>query len=118
MHFEEILPFRSLEDEYGTISGLPSLFGPPWKQHLTDTHRSLEDTHLLATDGCRLDAVSTYGIVTVKDTEGTHFFEIGSTLVSILYCDFVVPETLLGVNFLLNLRTVLYVVFHSKKTEV
>ena len=38
LNFEEIASFRSLEDEYGTISGLSLWCGPPRKQHHTDTH--------------------------------------------------------------------------------
>ena len=38
LNFEEITSFRSLEDEYGTVSGLSLWCGPPWKQHHTNTN--------------------------------------------------------------------------------
>ena len=44
LNFEEITSFRSLGDEYGTISGLSLWCGPPWKQHHTETfQRSTRD---------------------------------------------------------------------------
>jgi len=36
LNFEEITPFRSLEDEQSAVSSL--LCGSPWKQHHTVTH--------------------------------------------------------------------------------